>query len=624
MRTVKIFTIISALAALMPARAAAQRLVEIGQVVVTGTRTPHPLGSQPVLTTLVTAREIERAGSTSLTEVMQNTLPGIVFTPDAMGNNMRIRGLNSRYVLILVDGERLAAEGAGGNVNLDRVAVADIERIEIVGGAASALYGSNAVGAVINIITKQPSDRFAAGAGASFQSHNTLRLGASAAGRTGKTSARASVLSNSSDGFGKVGGVPYAARYADRGAGLRVGHSLSARVDIGVAGRWFSHETFNPEGMLNTTHPLTHSLAATAEGTVRSRDGRNTLRLSAATDNYFGFDVLERRDGQLRRENRVGLATLRAVDHHRFGKRAEVVAGVELGREEVFAKTTLGDRPTTRSLADGALFAQAEVAIFDDLDLVAGARYTRNSNFGGAFSPSLAAMWRVGDLRLRGGVGSAFRAPDIKELYYDFDHQGAFWIYGNPRLRAEKGLYTSLSAEWSRDRFSASAAVYDNRIRNKITQYEAVGAEGRRELHYGNVSGATLRGVDVNLAWIFARRFTLRTAYGFCDATDDATGRQLESNVRHSATVALTWNVGGGTLQVGGRVHSPFTYMTLTEGFKKSGTYSVWRAAASRPIDIGRHTVELTARVENIFGFADPSFADPGRQYMIGLKYKFG
>ena len=131
----------------------AEQIFNINEVVVTGTRTEKRLAEAPVLTTVIGEREIEKAGSVSMLESLQDNIPGIVISPNAMGNNMRIKGLNSRYILMLVDGERLVSEGAGGNVNLDQIDVNNIERIEMINGAASALYGSNAVGAVINVIT---------------------------------------------------------------------------------------------------------------------------------------------------------------------------------------------------------------------------------------------------------------------------------------------------------------------------------------------------------------------------------------------------------------------------------------------------------------------------------------
>ena len=153
----------------------AEQIFNINEVVVTGTRTEKRLAEAPVLTTVIGEREIEKAGSVSMLESLQDNIPGIVISPNAMGNNMRIKGLNSRYILMLVDGERLVSEGAGGNVNLDQIDVNNIERIEMINGAASALYGSNAVGAVINVITKKPVHKFEADANASWANHNTWR-----------------------------------------------------------------------------------------------------------------------------------------------------------------------------------------------------------------------------------------------------------------------------------------------------------------------------------------------------------------------------------------------------------------------------------------------------------------
>lgn len=133
--------ILSALASLPFTQSLAQTqdysdTLSINAVVITGTRTEKRLSEVPVLTTLITEREVEKSGSTSLLESLEDNIPGIISEPNGMGNNLRIRGLNSRYILFLVDGERLVGEGAGGNINLDQIDVANIKRIEMINGAA--------------------------------------------------------------------------------------------------------------------------------------------------------------------------------------------------------------------------------------------------------------------------------------------------------------------------------------------------------------------------------------------------------------------------------------------------------------------------------------------------------
>jgi outer membrane receptor for ferrienterochelin and colicins len=584
---------------LLPASLCAQRVLKAPEVVVTATRSGRPLADVPVPTTVISARDIELTGAVSVTEALQNALPGLLFTPDAMGNNLRLRGLTTRYVLILVDGERLVAEGAGGNVNLDRVAAGDVERIEVVGGAAAALWGAGAVGGVVNIITKRGSGVSAAAAAGN---HNTWRAEASADVTAGNFTGHGSVLRNSSGG--SLGLLPY----TDHGGNARVGWA-AGRAKAGATGRFFSHETFNPEGAGNTTHRLAHSWMAGAHGGYAWTN--NTLDISLNSDNYTDYVVFERRDNERERENRASILGARAVDVHRFGERLELVGGAEFNHEESFATETLGAQPATRTLRDGAIFAQTALR-GAATEYIFGARYTRSSRFGGAFSPSLSALWRHGRWRLRGGAGTSFRPPSIKELYYDYDHQGMFHIWGNPALKAENGLYTQLSAEYTFGTVNASATIYHNHIRNKITQYQA-----GRDLHYTNVGSATLRGVDANLLWAPAARWTMRAAYGYCDAHDNVTHRQLISTPRHSGTASLSWT-GWLTAQLGTRAISSYTHLTSTGDTRRSRGQVVWRIALSREIFYG---IAATAKVENIFDTR--SVSDPaGRQLLIGLKYQ--
>ncbi len=592
--------------ALMPVAGLAQMSLTVGQVVVTATRSERPLADVPVPTTVVTARDIELAGTSTVTEALQNALPGMLFAPDAMGNNLRMRGLTTRYISVLVDGERMVAEGAGGNVNLDRVAVGDVERIEVVGGAAAALWGAGAVGGVVNIITEQGTGVSAA---AATGSHNLWRTEAAAGGTLGNWSGRASVMRNSSGGFRGL------SPYTDLGGSARMGWS-SGRIDASVTGRFFSHETFNPEGVGNTTHRLAHSWMAGARGTYRWTN--NTLEVNVNSDNYLDYTVFERRGNTKEKDNRASILNARAVDSQRFGEGLELIGGAEINHEEAFAVETLGNTPATRNLSNGALFAQTAWEPWDAAEIVVGARYTGSSQFGGAFSPSLAAMWQHGRWRLRGGASTSFRTPSIKELHYDFDHQGMFHIYGNPDLKAENGFYAQLSAEYTVSALNASATVYHNKIHNKITQYEVSNeTTGDIELHYTNVSSTTLRGVDVSVLWAAAVRWTVRGSYGLCDARDNTTDRQLDSTPRHSVTASLT-RTGRLTAQAGVRATSSYTYLTSTGITKRTPTRAIWRAALSHELF---HGISATARIENIFDTR--SVSDPaGRIITIGLKYK--
>ena len=618
-------TLLIALVALPALAQEPDSTLKLDAIVVTGTRTEKRLSESPVLTTVVTSREVEKAGATSFLEALEDNIPGIVSQPNGMGNNLRIKGLNSRYILFLVDGERLVSEGAGGNVNLDQIDVNSIKRVEIINGAASALYGSNAVGAVINIITREPEDKFRAGCDIKYQSYNTLNARIFAESRLERLQTQTSVYRNSSDGFGGDGSGAYAARYADYGGNLKFGYKFTDQIDANVTGRYFRHESFNPASSLNATHPLTHTLSAGVNGGYVSADCKYRLRASVNFDKYFDLDWYESRS-ESKLANTASYISARILNTFNPSGKWEIVGGAEYNHEENYATKTLGPEATTKALNDVNLFAQAQWTPLAGFDIIGGARYTRNFQFGSVLTPKLSLMYRLNDFTFRAGTGTAFRAPSIKELYYNFDHQGMFWVYGNPDLQAEHGLYNSLSAEYSGAHFYSSVSAYRNDIRNKITQYEVVNTLGGLEKYYKNVSSASISGVDLNLSLILWKHLFLKGSYSFCNARDNDTGEQLSGNVKHSGTVAATWNGsffhGPYSVQLAARFTSPRLYESVGEK-ANSKPYNIWKAAFTKQFNIGRNLLEITLKCDNLFNFHDPTFINPGRQYLAGIRYTF-
>lgn len=617
-----------------------EQVTRLDEVVVTGTRTPKRLAESPVLTSVITTQEIQRAGSTSTMEVLTDNVPGLVSSSNAMGNNLRIRGLSSRYILFLVDGERMVSEGAGGNINFDQLDVNNIERVEMINGASSALYGSNAVGAVVNIITKKPVHDIEAGANLSWENHNTWRTRAEVGSNLERFTTRASVFRNSSDGYNNSAtGGNSSNPYTDYGANLNFGYRPTGRSDLNFTGRYYRHEVFNLPGTMNITHSLDHKMTVGANGGYRSADDRNNVRLSVNFDKYFAYDVIDA-TGENQRDKTAGYLSARLLDTFRPAERWELTGGAEYNYEDIFSASLFGDAPTTKTIQDANLFAQAEYDPIRNLDIIAGARYTYNDAFGSSFNPKLSVMYSVAGFNFRGGIGTAFRAPSVEELYYDFYHTGGggFMVYGNPDLKAERGLYSSLSAEYTYRTLNASLSAYYNNIDNKIDQYTVTqNVNGTEEVsrYYRNISSATLRGFDVSLSWLFVRQLTLRLNYSFCDAVDNSTGLQLESNVRHSGTASLTWNGkiarSPFSLQISGRVSSPILYQSVgtdstgTEIVTKtqSNPYSIWKITLVKPFRIKKHTLEATFKVNNLFDFKDASFTDPGRTFLIGIRYAF-
>jgi outer membrane receptor for ferrienterochelin and colicins len=129
-------------------------IIDLNSVVVTGNRAERKLKDVSLITQVVTTHEIEKVGAVNLQEALEMAVPGLEFQQEGYGTNLKMQGLDGKYVLILIDGERMAGE-TRGNIDYSRLNAANVERIEVVRGASSSLYGSKAIGGVINIITKK-------------------------------------------------------------------------------------------------------------------------------------------------------------------------------------------------------------------------------------------------------------------------------------------------------------------------------------------------------------------------------------------------------------------------------------------------------------------------------------
>ncbi|MFW5759428.1 MAG: TonB-dependent receptor [Cyclobacteriaceae bacterium] len=611
-------------------------ILNLEQVVVTGTRTPKRLADVPVQTTVIPKADIKKAGAVSPLEILQDNVPGIVSSANAMGNNLRMRGLNSRYILFLVDGERLVSEGSGGNINLDQIDFNTIERIEVVNGASSALYGSNAVGAVINIITKKPVHNFEGGITTSIQSFNTSRLQANIGSNLDKTTIGASFFRNKTDGF-DIEGRAMSKPHTDYGSDVKFKLKPMERISVNLNSRLFQHEIFNFPGTMNVSHDLERKISLGGKTDFQSNNNRNDLTASINYDKFFKFDVLERKDDLLEKQNDISNISARLMNTYSSETEWELVGGAEYNFEGISTDSSkiLGSEPTVKKVRDANVFIQWQNTVFKRLEFVLGSRYTYNEQFGSAFSPKLSLMYKTGKFTFRGGTGFAFRAPSLKELYYNFNHNGSFWVYGNPDLVPENGLYNSLSAEFTKGTLNMSLSVYQNYISNKITSYRIMSEIGQPDRYYRNISSSTLQGTDFNISWVLFRQLTLKSTYSYTDARDNNTNLQLTGNVKHSTTFALTWNhkvdESPFSLQFSGRLSSPILY-EYTESAEngndviikdKSNPYNIWKAAFIKPFRINEHLFELTLKCDNIFSFSDLYYTNPGRQYFAGIRYNF-
>lgn len=525
-------------------------------VVVTGTRTPHALSDTPVDTQVITRDDIEHSSARNLPQLLR-TIPGVSVTnlDDVLGSdNLRLtmRGLqlNEGYGLILVDGRRvhggLGAHGDYG-VSLNQIPLSMIERIEVVKGASSALYGADAMSGVINIITRDVPPQAGGTASLSYGVYGvTPRNGVDA-----NHSQRRDMQAHASYGapvgassgflvaFGQVRdeGVDQNAQptYRDTlmsrwGTHFDGGWSVQLQGDLARARR----ETVNLPYQYDREYD-DRRLAAT----LRHQGDHHTWHLSGSrfsqefVTGYPGFDH-GYRFGEVSHDQAETVYT-------RFGDTHWLTAGAGFQRQDLdyqfnnYTGGTLDSTvPVKRQVDTVSIYVQDEIWLMDQrLILVPGARYEDHSVFGGEFNPKLAASLLVGEATTwRVSVGRAFKSPTIRQLYYeDLYRHGNYYVESNPDLRPETAINANLSVErqWGYSGLWTSAGVFQTNLKDMVVRASTgqVAPDGVPIDSYTNVEQARIQGLELSLRAGGAIGFSLRADAAWTNAENRDTGRDL-------------------------------------------------------------------------------------------------
>lgn len=550
--------ILPALSCLFPAALRADlpgdsiyKCVEMEQVVVTGTRTPKLLANTPVLTKLITASDIAKADATNLRDLLQQVLPGVEFSY-AMNQqvHMNFSGFGGQSMLILVDGERLAGETMD-DVDFSRLCMDNVDHIEIVKGAASALYGSNAAGGVINIITKNGIRPFALNLNARLGRHHEQRYGLSWQQGASRWSNLLTVNRNRSDNYD-----------------VHNGDNPVTRVVATIYGdaTWNFKEqlSYRPSEKLSLTGRAGYfyrQLVRTAETPERYRDFSGGLRGIWKPDTHnsldlsYAFDQYDKSDYQ--RITRLDIRdysnvqnSLRLLYNHTFGSDDVLSLGADYMHDYLF-NTNLEDRTRRQDSFDA--FAQYDWNVSRQWEAVGALRYDYFSD--GRISrltPKVSVRYQpVRNLNFRASYGMGFRAPTLKEKYYNFDMAGIWIVEGNPALKPEVSHNFNLSADYTHRHYNFTLAAYYNRIRDKI----ATGAPFYKNpsdriphLPYLNLDDYSVSGGEATAQARWPNGLTARLSYAYTherlpkDKNSNAVNNQYIPARKHSMTGHIDWD----------------------------------------------------------------------------------
>ena len=622
-------------------------LLNLDEVTVTGTRTEKTVAETPVMTRIVPSEVLQRNDFESMIDVLEYNIPGLRFNTDPRGNNIQVQGLENSYILILVDGERLSTT-PGGPIDFDRLTTANIKKIEVLKGAASALYGSSAMGMVINIITDIPKRPLEGWAKVRYGKYNDLQLDAGVGMKYKGFYAQTLFNRTSSDGYDLTPETPES--FTENPS-----HHMTIEEKLGwnnqysritVKGSLYWGEVENPWESTAPTHyrSLTKTLQVNAE---HAFNDRYKLYGTYAGDFYTRktvYDFLYLPDSTNAWSHEQ---TVRLVDEFKPWDNLVIVKGFEWNGTKNYNKMQYGKEKTIRDMDDANLFAQADWMITDRLEVIGGFRYTHNSEFGSAFTPKINLMYSPGNFKIRAGYSRGFKTPGLTELYSDFNMGSVSHNIGNPDLKAEHSDYFSVSGEYTwQGRLMLTAELYQNTVDNKINSYNVDREDPKpgelgTELRYENVKGVRIRGAEATATYYPVSALLLRTSYAFCDALNKETGLQLSGNSKH----AMNWSASlhgkllkhEGAVTLSGRWDSKRISKSRRTETDDSGQevevittrtkpgYTMWKLTAQyTPWTWKYMRLSVTGGVDNLFDFVDTSIIyDPGRRFFGSLILRF-
>lgn len=550
--------ILPALSCLFPAALRADlpgdsiyKCVEMEQVVVTGTRTPKLLANTPVLTKLITASDIAKADATNLRDLLQQVLPGVEFSY-AMNQqvHMNFSGFGGQSMLILVDGERLAGETMD-DVDFSRLCMDNVDHIEIVKGAASALYGSNAAGGVINIITKNGIRPFALNLNARLGRHHEQRYGLSWQQGASRWSNLLTVNRNRSDNYDVHNGDNPVTRvvgtiYGDATWNFKEQLSYRPSEKLSLTGRagYFYRQLVRTSETPERYRDFSGGLRG-----IWKPDTHNSLDLSYAFDQYDKSDYQRITRLDIRDYSNVQ-NSLRLLYNHTFGSGDVLSLGADYMHDYLF-NTNLEDRTRRQDSFDA--FAQYDWNVSRQWEAVGALRYDYFSD--GRISrltPKVSVRYQpVRNLNFRASYGMGFRAPTLKEKYYNFDMAGIWIVEGNPALKPEVSHNFNLSADYTHRHYNFTLAAYYNRIRDKI----ATGAPFYKNpsdriphLPYLNLDDYSVSGGEATAQARWPNGLTARLSYAYTherlpkDKNSNAVNNQYIPARKHSMTGHIDWD----------------------------------------------------------------------------------
>lgn len=437
--------------------------VLLNEVVVTGTGTEHYLKDAPVQTEVITGKALDSYQGRSMQDILEGLNASITFNPSDMGSGIQMNGLGNDYILILINGKRINGD-TGGQNDLSIINPANIERIEIVKGAASSLYGSDAIAGVINIITKKNRDKVSLSNTTRVGSYGDILESVQIGFGHKRVNSTTSLSTTHTDGWRNTtqewdhhevmnGTVT---RTVNRSTNFTLRENLTYKVNdrlsLSADGSFYQKWNYRPHGAFKYyTYDQFYRNFDVAGGAKYALGGLNFLSVDLTYGNYSYFYNYHHKDVTNFFDPETGLRITRYPGEHiletsqqRFLGEAKSVfhlgennilsAGLEYQYDHLKSPRRIENGKA--SVFTASAYVQDEWNPTDRLNVTVGGRFVVHQEFGATFTPKVSAMYKLGDFNIRATYSNGFKAPTLKELHDDYITQ----IGGGPWKHLEFNL----------------------------------------------------------------------------------------------------------------------------------------------------------------------------------------
>ena len=653
------------------------RSYNLNPVVVTGSGHHQRLKSTATPVHVLSAQEIREQGISTFDGALVRMMPQISMAPNSMGTFLRLNGLGNKYILILINGQKLSGD-ISNNIDLNRINMARVKRIEVLDGAASSLYGSDAIAGVINIITDQPTQNLiCATSDTRVSGHGQLTESVS--------------LDIFSKGFGSYTSFSHDRADSYRNNDLEYVKGSDTETQSSIAPLFTGYRsnivgqkfTYAPNQHLALNAGLDYSYKITSRPETRAD-------ITGGTDYEMRYKGLRWNVGGIYKfTSRNSIQANFVVDRYRYGKEYDVetktnqigdyvqskkqrmmdgeikaILGFTTNSTTIFGADWRQDHLTATSgninekVYTLAAYAQHEMKFLKDFTATLGLRLTHHETFNNHLTPKVALMYAPGEFRFRATYSAGFRAPGLDELYYHYFsvNRGKPQIsFGNRDLKPEKSHYFSLNAEYRSQTIAVSLTGFINLIKDMVVKQnipvDAVTLDMLRKEFpemtddqaskleqyavYQNSDKGDVKGVQLNVSANLFPGFNLSANYAYTYARTKS-GEEwtpLERSIRHTATIAAdyhhAWKRYSLNVNLNGRLQSKTYYPS----YEDAPGYGIWNLYTTHSFDVAKWAlIEPSIGIDNIFDRVDRridsatrkyALYSPGTMLVVGLKVKF-